>query len=138
MAKHINQTRIASRSTVAYAAGEHLYRQGTMTARQLFAAVDFSGKSTPPEEALQRAMSYGWLLERDGKIDISPSARAHFDALAGVEVVQPVGQIAAVRTPPDVFARPPLSKKYIPNPRGTRLDVPDWSVRAGMAFHTRA
>ena len=138
MAKHINQTRTASRGTAAYAAGEHLYEHGAMTTRQLFAAVDFSGKSTPPEEALQRAMTYGWLLEHNGKIDISPTAQAHFDALAGVEVVKPVGQIAAVRTPADVFTRPPLSKKYIPNSRGTRQDIPAWSVRTGQSFYTKA
>lgn len=130
MGKHINPTRAAGRGTPAYAAGEYLYKNGATTARRLFEVVDFGRKSTPKEEALQRALSYGWLIERDGMIDISPSARAHFDKLAGIEVVESVGQIAAVRTAPDVFTRPPLSKKYIPNPRGTRQDIPAWSVRA--------
>ena len=136
MGKHINPTRTVGRGTAAYAAGEYLYKNGATPARQLFEVVDFGRKSTPKEEALQRALSYGWLIDRDGKIDISPSARAHFDALAGVEVAQPVGQIAAVRQAPDVFTRPPLSKKYIPDPRGTRQDIPAWSHRAaGTSFH---
>ncbi|WP_314435886.1 hypothetical protein [Massilia timonae] len=138
MGKHINPVRTAVRGTPAYAAGEYLYKNGATSPRQLFAAVDFGGKSTPPEEALQRSLAYGWLIEREGKIDISTYARGHFDKLAGIEPVQPVGQIAAVRTSPDVFTRPPLSKKYIPNPRGTRQDIPAWSVRTGASFHTKA
>jgi len=134
MGKHVNPTRVAGRGTAAYAAGEYLYKNGAMPVRELFAAVDLGRKSTPKDEALQRALTYGWLIERNGKIDISPSACAHFNALAGVEVVTPVGQIAAPRQPVDVFARPPLSKKYIPNPRGTRHDVPAWSVRDKASF----
>ncbi|WP_306393406.1 hypothetical protein [Telluria beijingensis] len=91
----------------------------------------------PKEDAIQRAMTSGWLTEQaDGRINLSQAARAHYDKLVGLEVVEYVGQIAAVRTPPDVFARPPLSKKYIPNPRGTRRDIPAWSLRAaGTSFH---
>jgi hypothetical protein len=37
-----------------------------------------------------------------------------------------------------VFASPGLSKKYLINSRGTRLDVPDWSIRDDMSFHTKA
>lgn len=35
---------------------------------------------------------------------------------------------ATVRTV-NVFTRPPLSKRYMLNPRGTRDDVPEWSKR---------
>lgn len=138
MGKHINPNRVASRGTAAYAAGEYLYKHGAQTAQGLFAAIDFTRKSTPPEEALQRALSYGWLLDRDGKIDISPFARAHFDKLAGVEVIRPAGQIAALRESVNVFTRPPLSKKNMPNSRGIRQDIPAWSVRSGQSFHTKA
>ena len=138
MGKQINPSRTASRGTPAYAAGEYLYKHGPQSTPTLFAAVDFSGKSTRPEEALQRAVSYGWLLDRDGKIDISPSARAHFDALAGIVVVPYVGQIAAAREVANVFTRPPLSKKHIPNPRGLRQDIPPWSVRSDASFKTVA
>jgi len=137
MAKQISQPRLAQHNSPAYAAGEYLYKNGPKLARQLFAVVQFGGKNLPDEEALQHVLSYGWLVVRGDKIDISSHARAHFDALAGIEPVQPVGQIAAARTS-NVFASPGLSKKYIPNPRGTRQDIPEWSVRTGASFHTKA
>lgn len=30
----------------------------------------------------------------------------------------------------NLMQRPPLSRKYILNPQGTRLDIPDWSIRS--------
>jgi len=133
-----NAIRTAPRNGASYAAGHHLHKNGPLTEGELFAAIPFGSRSTPAEDVLQRALTSGWLsLRQDGKIDISSFARAHYDQLAG-EAERPVGQIAAVRTPADVFARPPLSKKHIPNPRGTRLDIPDWSVRTGQSFHTKA
>lgn len=123
--------RVPNKGYAAAIAGEHLYRMGPILAHQLFAAVEFGTDKTTKEAALQRAVTSGWLTEQaDGRINLSPAARAHYDRVAGLEVVEYVGQIAAVRTPPDIFARPPLSKKYIPNPRGTRQDIPAWSVRA--------
>lgn len=137
MGKHTNQSRIATRGSAAYAAGEYLYEHGPMLAAQLFSIVKFGGQSLPEEEGLQRALSYGWLVQRGDKIDVSSHGRAHFDALSGRAPVQPVGQIAAPRTA-NVFASPGLSKCFIPNPRGTRQDIPAWSVRTGQSFHTKA
>jgi len=131
--------RVPKKGQAAAIAGEHLYGTGPLAARDLLAAVDFGGKSMPKEDALQRAMTSGWLMEQaDGRINLSQAARSHYDKLAGLEEVEYVGQIAAVRMPPDVFTRPPLSKKYIPNPRGTRQDIPAWSVRTDQSFHTKA
>lgn len=133
-----NSIRTAPRNGTSYAAGEYLHKNGPQTERALFAAIPFGSRCTRAEDVLQRALTSGWLsLLPDGRIGISSFARAHYDQLSG-EAELPVGQIAAVRTPADVFARPPLSKKYIPNPRGTRQDIPVWSVRTGASFFTKA
>lgn len=131
-------TRTAMRGTAAYAAGAYLHKHGPMSQHALFAVIDMGHKTGHQEDTLQRAIRSGWLLEQDdGKISISSFARAHYDQLEG-EKERSVGQIAALRQPADVFARPPLSKRYIPNPRGTRQDIPAWSVRTGQSFHTKA
>ena len=131
-----NAIRTAPRNGTSYAAGRHLHKHGPLTERELFAAIPFGSRCTRAEDVLQRALTSGWLsLLPDGRIGISSFARAHYDQLSG-EAERPVGQIATVRTPTDVFARPPLSRKYMPNPRGTRQDIPAWSVRApGLIFH---
>lgn len=133
-----NGTRTAMRGTAAYAAGAYLHKHGPMNQHALFALIDMGHKTSHQEDTLRRAIRSGWLLEQDdGKISISSFARAHYDKLEG-EKARPVGQIAAMRQPADVFARPPLSKRFIPDPRGTRQDIPAWSVRTGQSFHTKA
>lgn len=131
--------RLAPRNGTSYAAGQHLHKVGPLTERELFAAVQFGGLNVVAADVLQRALTSGWLVvSADGKIDISSFARAHYDEVAGESAPKYVGQIAAARQQADVFARPALSKKYIPNPRGTRQDIPAWSVRTGQTFHTKA
>jgi len=138
MAKPITLRR-ALRGSAADLAGQHLYKHGPKTTREVFAITGIGRKLSEKRGALQTAIRSGWLLENAaGDIDISDFARAYYDELAGAQKVEPVGQLAAVRTAPDVFTRPPLSKKYIPNPRGTRQDIPAWSVRTGQSFHTKA
>lgn len=133
-----NTTGRAKRGTASYAAGEHLHKHGPMNQHELFAKVDMGHKTGHQQDTLQRAIRSGWLIERiDGKITISAYARAHYDQIEG-EKVRPVGQIAAMREANDVFKRPALSKKYMPNSRGIRQDIPAWSVRNGQAFHTKA
>lgn len=134
-----NTLRRALRGSVADIAGQYLHKHGPKTTREVFAITGIGRKLSEKRGALQTAIRSGWLLENAaGDIDISEFARAHYDKLAGEKPAEPVGQIAAMRTSPDVFARPPLSKKYIPNPRGTRQDIPAWSVRTGQSFHTKA
>lgn len=126
--------RTAMRGTAAYAAGAHLHKHGPMNQHALFAVVDMGHKTGHQEDTLQRAIRSGWLVEQDDqKINISRFARAHYDQLEG-EKERPVGQIAAVRRPADVFTRPPLSKRFILNPRGTRQDIPEWSLREKTSF----
>ena len=133
-----NTTGRAKRGTASYAAGEHLHKHGPMSPHALFAVVDMGHKSGHQEDTLQRGIRSGWLVQQDdGKISISNFACAHYDKLEG-EKVRPVGQIAAMREHVDVFTRPALSKKYMPNPRGLRQDIPAWSVRNGTTLHTKA
>lgn len=134
--KDIRQTK---RGTIPYFAGEYLYKNGPQTPAALFAAVDFGPKVYQKEEALQCALRSGWLSEcLDGKIACSQAARDHYDAVSGKVKVKYVGQIAATREPINVFARPPLSKRYIPNPRGLRQDIPAWSIRESASFKSLA
>ncbi|MEH6434319.1 hypothetical protein [Massilia sp. DD77] len=139
MAKPSN-FRQAARGTIPYVAGEYLHKNGPQTSRDLFAAVHFGTKTTHKEDSLQAAIRSGWLTETlDGKIAVSQAAREHYDQEAGEAKVKPVGQIAAVRQPVNVFTQPPLNKRYIPNPRGMRQDIPEWSVRpAGFVFKSVA
>ena len=138
MPKPTTQRR-ALRGSAADIAGLYLHKNGPQTTRALFAIAGFGHKLSEKRRALQTAIRSGWLLENAaGDIDISNFARACYDKLAGEKKSAPVGQIAAAREPADVFARPPLSKRFIPNPRGSRLDIPDWSVRSGASFHTKA
>lgn len=122
--------------TAADLAGQHIYKHGPATARELFIAANFGRKLSEKAGALERAVSTGWLVaQADGKYQISLSARAHYDELAANEVFTPTAKIAAPRTV-NVFASPGLSKRFIPNSRGTRQDIPAWSVRAaGTSFH---
>lgn len=137
MTKHSNP-RQPTRGTATYVAGEHLYKHGPMMERDLADALDAGGEATLKGDALQRALRTGWLTEQqDGRIAVSLFARVFYDRLAGIVHVKYVGKPAAPRHS-DVFASPGLSKKYITNSRGTRVDIPAWSVRSSLSFHTKA
>lgn len=128
MTEHSNY-RQPTRGTAAFAAGEHLYKHGPMKEQDLEAALDAIGEAKLKGDALQRALRTGWLTEQqDGRIAVSLFARVFYDRLAGIVHVKYVGQTAAPRHS-NVFASPGLSKKYIPNSRGSRVDIPAWSVR---------
>lgn len=138
MTEHSNY-RQSTRGTAAFAAGEHLYKHGPMKEQDLEAALNAIGEAKLKGDALQRALRTGWLtVQQDGRIAVSLFARVSYDRLAGIEPVKHVGQIAAPREQADVFTRPSLSKKYIPNRHGSRVDIPAWSVRPGQSLHTKA
>lgn len=128
--------RIARAGTFADQAGEYLYANGPTLDRDLFEVLAMVSRVRDKQESLQAAIRNGWLaVGRGGLIDCSAAARAHYDALAGKVAIKPLGQIAAPREAANAFQRPALSKKYIPNSRGSRLDIPSWSVRpAGFGF----
>jgi len=139
---NINITSMAGRQAAQYIAAGHIFKHGPQTPSELFSIANFGLKNHVRNTRLERAIDSGWLVETtEGKVDIGVAARKHFE-LEAAEVNaagdKPVGQIAAPRQPADVFGRPPLNKKYIPNRRGSRQDVPEWSVRADASFKTLA
>ena len=131
-----HDVRIARAGTFADQAGEYLYKNGPTVERELFEILSMVLRLRDPEESLQAAIRNRWLsVGGDGLIDCSAAARAHYDALAGKVESKPLGQIAAPRQAENAFACPTLSKKHMPNSRGTRQDIPAWSVRpAGFGF----
>ena len=130
---------LAVRGGTPYNAAAHIYQHGPQTRDQLFAVIDFGGKLTHMQDKLDRALASGWLVQvADGQIDCGAVAREYFAHKAGEQDDKPLGQIAAPRQQPNVFTRPPLSKRHIPNPRGLRQDIPEWSVRAGASFKSLA
>jgi hypothetical protein len=135
MANH-HTIRIARAGTFQDTAGVYLYRNGPTPEKDLFAALSITLATHLKAEVLERAIRAGWLaVTKDGSLDCSKGARAHYEEIFGEKVIEPVGQIVAPRQVPTVYERPSLRKKYMPNSRGTREDVPEWSVRpAGFGF----
>jgi len=131
-----NSVRVPARDSFSYTAGQHLHKLGPMRERDLFSAITSLMRGPARDEALQRAVRGGWLAVTDGgRIDCTAAARAHYDRLEGKVAIKRMGEIAAPRQVPSVFDRAPLSRKYFPNPNGTRADVPTWSVRPeGFGF----
>jgi hypothetical protein len=123
---------------IPHTAGEYLYTHGSCTEAELFLAVNFGATQSARNEALQRAIRGGWLMETSrGKIACSPAATDYYDEQSDKPAEKYVGQIVPAATR-DVFASPGLSKKYQINSRGSRLDIPSWSVRENVSFHTKA
>lgn len=138
MSSH-SKIRIARQDTFSFAAGEHLYKNGPMHERDLLANLVCGLRANDQREALQGAIQAGWLrIAADDKIECSPFARAHYDQREGKIAVKSTGDVALPRLAFNAFQRPPLSKRHIPNSRGSRQDVPAWSVRIKQSFHTKA
>jgi hypothetical protein len=122
-----------------YRAAEYLHHNKITTISQadLFLAVNFGTNHSIRVESMDRAIASGWLIDAGGgKVDISPAARAHFAAI-DQPATKHIGQIATSRET-NVYERPPLNKRFIPNSRDNRDDVPDFSARSGLSFFTRA
>lgn len=119
-----------------YSAAVHINQVGPVSMGDLFAAVDF-GSGSAPRSRLNHAFDIGWLRQAvDGKIELTESSRQHF---APKQTTEPyVGQKAAPAYRVNVFGSAGLSKKYLPNSRGPRDDVPAWSVREKPSLHTKA
>jgi hypothetical protein len=123
---------------IPHTAGEYLYKHGSCTEAELLLAVNFGSDRHERAVALQSAIRSGWLIETPrGKIACSPAATDYYDAQSEKPKEEYVGQIAPAPTR-NVFAGSGLSKKYQINSRGTRLDIPAWSVRGPVTFHTKA
>lgn len=126
--------------SVADLVSRHLHKMGPMAEADLFLAVDFGCAPSKRYERLNRAIGTGWIAQtEDGKLDCSPAARTHYDEEGSeADGIKPIGQLAAFRQPVNVFDRPTLSAKHIPNRRGMRQDVPEWSVREKLSFKSIA
>lgn len=122
--------------SAAYKAIMQIIASGPRTAEQLFTDVDFGAHSTQRPK-LRQAIQAGWIIEKpQGMLDVSAAVRQHFAEELPKEAF--IGQITPAQYRPNIFASSGLSKKNIPNCRGTRTDIPDWSVRETVKFYTRA
>lgn len=130
-----NGVRIPNSESLAFYVGEYLYKNGPTHEEDVLPSI---GKLRPREKraAIQRAILSGWLADIGrGVVDCSTAARAHYDLLGGKLVIKGMGQVAAPRETVSAYERPSLSRKYMLNPRGSREDVPEWSVRpTGFGF----
>jgi len=127
--------RVASRDTFPHTAGQYLYKHGPMIERRLFEMMGDTVRADGRDKLIHRCLRDGWFkVSDDGRLDCSEFARAHYDKLAGIAPVEYIGQIAAPREA-NAYDRPPLRKAYMLNSRGSRSDIPAWSVRpAGFGF----
>jgi hypothetical protein len=123
---------------IPHTAGKYLYTYGSCTEAELFMAVNFGRSQHERAVALQSAIRGGWLIETErGKIACSRAATDYYDEQSDKPEEKYVGQIAPASTR-NVFASSGLSRKYLTNSRGPRQDVPAWSVRDRVSFHTKA
>lgn len=133
-----------AQGTASRMAAEYLFKNGPATELEILMAVDFGCDRAKREEKLQRSIGAGVLTQRaDDKLDCSAEAKAFFEKLAGDQgETKPIGEIKPAPTLPqyrgDWRASSGLSKRNIPNSRGTRLDIPEWSIRDRVTFHTKA
>ena len=115
--------------------GAYLYEHGATPDSMLAAQAGVGGTPCQQVEAVQRGLRAGWLTtNQDGRIDCSDLARAHYDRLAGIVKVKPMGEIAAPREAFNAFDRPPLRQAYMLNSRGIREVDPRFQRPAGFGF----
>lgn len=122
-------------ASTAHRAAKHLHQTGTLPRFELFTQVHFGNTRSNREQMLDSAIANGWLIESQAGVAISPTLRAHFDSLKAPEQAKFIGQIAGPRTS-SAYDRPPLSKRFIPSSKGTRDDVPEFSVRQSQSFRS--
>jgi len=122
------------RSADIYTAAAIIDKAGPMQRVELFAAMDF-GPSNNRENKLREAFETGWLRETpSGHIELTEYSKRHFEAQKPKEKY--VGEMTPPAYRPSIFASQGLSKRYIPDRRGPRADVPAWSVRESVSIKT--
>jgi len=115
--------------------GAYLYEHGATPDSMLAAQAGVGGTPYQQVEAVQRSLRAGWLTTiQDGRVDCSALARAHYDRLAGIVKVKPMGEIAAPREAFNAFERPPLRRAYMLDSRGIREVDPRFQRPAGFGF----
>lgn len=113
-------------SSAIHKAALHINRVGPLTTAALFEAVDF-GVRTDHQKKLNYAFEIKWLcLTPDGLVDLTEGSRRHFAPKP--KKVPYIGKKAPPAHRPNVFAST-LDKRYHLKSRGSRADVPAWSVR---------
>jgi hypothetical protein len=118
---------VPSKSAAIYTAALIIDKRGAMPRDELFARMDF-GPAVTREKKLQQAFDTDWLREtQTGFISLTDYSKRHLELDKPKE--EYVGQVTPTTYRPNVFASPGLSKRYIPNRRGPRDDVPAWSVK---------
>jgi hypothetical protein len=120
------------KSSAIYKAAALIQQRGPLSMEVLQAEIDFGPKHTRKGK-LDHAFDIGWLCETSaGTIGVTEKTRQHFADLE--PSAKPIGQITPAQYRPSVFASPVLSKRYIPNRKGPRRDVPAWSIRESVSF----
>jgi len=116
-----------SKNAAIYEASLIILKCGPMLRVELFAAMDF-GPEKMRETKLRAAFDTDWLRETpSGHLDLTDYSKRQ---LVREKPKAPyVGQAAPPAYRGNVFAGQGLSKRYIPNRRGPRADVPAWSVK---------
>lgn len=120
-----------------FQAAQYLYISGTATIypANLYSKIHFGNNPKGRRKSLDRAIEIGWLEQMpNGSLKLGAAARIYFGS-GETEVVEYVGQIATSRAS-SAYDRPALSKKYIPNVRGFRDDVPAFSERESPSFRS--
>lgn len=120
--------------SVADLVGQYLHKNGPQHETDLYLVIDFGCAPSKRSLRLEGAIRDGWIVVDAERLACGAEARAHYGQLEGDADNKPIGQIATSRMA-NVFERPVLNRKHIPNARGMRQDVPAWSVRpAGFSI----
>jgi hypothetical protein len=123
-----------NKSAAIYEAALLIEKCGPMLRAELFAGMDF-GIADTRERKLREAFETDWLRETpSGHLELTEYAKRHFELHKPKEHY--AGQITPPQYRPDIFHSQGLSKRYIPNSRGPRADVPAWSVREAVKIVT--
>ena len=126
--------RIPPANAAIHRAAFVIFEAGPQTPAALFASIDF-GKAYSRLGKIDSAIRNGWLIDIDGKVGISDRARTYFSGKPEASAPKYVGQMATIREP-YAYEAAPLSKRHIPNSKGNRADVPEFSIRDGVRCYS--
>lgn len=131
-----------------FKAGQLIHREGPKTAAELFAAIYFGKNASTARDNLRQSIGTGWLVDVAGVISCSAAATAYYKARANEidggklsRLPDPEPEPTGQKVPPrvgDLLYGPELSRKYIPNRRGPRLDALDNSLATMPSFYSKA
>ncbi len=127
---------LPQRNTAAFRAALHLHKSGPLSRADLLVAVHFGDKQSQRIPRLNAAIERNWLIETHKGIACGPALARHFHDNPPEEAPTPkfVGQVAGPRDIGNVYTRPAWRSNL--NSKGTRADVPAFSVRATPSFHS--